>query len=118
VTAPLALEESEALLGALIMTPGWLDHARLNASHFADPTHAALWDELKQRQRDGRLIDMLSLRAFAATTFRELGGANYLLELSGRSAVTSAQVSGYADAIRDAARRRDLYRSNALGRTQ
>jgi len=106
VTLPLALEESEAVLGAILFNPGWIDHAKLNASHFYDPTHAALWDEFKQRQRDGRLIDMLSLREWAKANFRDLGGVEYLLKLSDRGAVTTAQIAGYGDAIRDASRRR------------
>lgn len=106
MTKPLALAESEAVLGAILFNPGWIDHAKLSASHFYDPTHAAMWDEIKQRQRDGRLIDMLSMRDFADRTFRELGGAKYLMRLSDVGAVTAAQVAGYGDAIRDAARRR------------
>lgn len=106
MTLPLALAESEAVLGAILFNPGWIDHAKLSASHFYDPTHAAMWDEIKQRQRDGRLIDMLSMRDFAAATFREIGGAAYLLRLSDVGAATSAQVAGYGEAIRDAARRR------------
>lgn len=106
MSGPHALEESEALLGAVLLTPGWLDHAKLSAAHFYDPTHAALWDEMKQRQRDGRLIDMLALREFAAKTFRDIGGAGYLARLVEAHAATSAQVAGYAETIRTAARRR------------
>lgn len=103
---PLAIEESEAVLGAILFNPGWIDHAKLNAAHFYDPTHAALWDEFKQRQRDGRLIDMLALRDWAKVHFRDVGGVDYLLKLSERGAVTTAQMVGYGEAIRDAARRR------------
>lgn len=103
---PLALEESEAVLGAILLSPGWIDHAKLNAAHFYDPTHAALWDEFRQRQRDGRLIDLLALRDFAAAQFKDLGGAKYLMRLTEAAAPTSAQVAGYSEIIRDAARRR------------
>lgn len=106
MTLPLALEESEAVLGAILFNPGWIDHAKLNAAHFYDPTHAALWDEFKQRQRDGRLIDMLALRDWAKVHFRDVGGVDYLLRLSERGAVTTAQMVGYGDHIRNAARRR------------
>ena len=106
MTLPLALEESEAVLGAVLLSPGWLDHAKLSASHFYDPTHGALWDEFKQRQRDGRLIDMVAMRPFAETHFRELGGAKYLMRLTDMSAATSHQVAGYGEIIRDACRRR------------
>lgn len=103
---PLALEESEAVLGAILQTPGWIDHAKLDTTHFYDPVHSALWDEIKQRQRDGRLIDLVALREFAAKAFAEIGGAKYLMLLCERGAITSAHVTGYADAIRGAARRR------------
>jgi len=106
VTKPLALAESEAVLGAILFNPGWIDHAKLSAAHFYDPTHQAMWDEIKQRQRDGRLIDMLSMRDFAERTFRELGGAKYLMRLSDVAAPMASTVVGYGDAIRDAARRR------------
>lgn len=107
MTLPLALEESEAVLGAILINPGQIDYARLNASHFYDPTHAALWDEFKQRQRDGRLIDLLSLKAWASEHFRELGGTDYLMKLTQHGAFASpAHVAGYGDAIREAARRR------------
>lgn len=106
MTLPLALEESEAVLGAILFNPGWIDHAKLNAAHFYDPTHAALWDEFKQRQRDGRLIDMLSLREWAKVNFRDVRGVEYLMKLSDRGALGIAQVAGYGDIIRDAARRR------------
>lgn len=103
---PLALEESEAVLGAVLMQPGWLDHAKLSSAHFYDPTHAALWDEFRQRQRDGRLIDMLSLRDWAAANFKDLGGAKYLMRLSDAAAPLASTVAGYGEIIRDAARRR------------
>jgi replicative DNA helicase len=107
VTPPLALEESEAVLGAILINPGWMDHARLNAAHFYDPTHAALWDEFKQRQRDGRLVDLLSLKAWALTNFRELGGPDYLMKLTQHGAFAApAHIRGYADIIREASRRR------------
>jgi replicative DNA helicase len=104
---PIVLDAEQALLGALISEPRWLDHARLSASHFYDPCHGALWDELKQRQRDGRLIDFLSLKQWADGAFRDVGGAAYAMRLvEAGVGVFAHQVAGYADMIRDAARRR------------
>jgi replicative DNA helicase len=101
-----ALDAEQAVLGAVLLNPQWIDHAQLAPAHFYDPTHAALWEEMQQRYRDGRLIDTLALRGFAAETFKELGGVAYLVKLMDQSAAMSAQVAGYGEIVRDCARRR------------
>lgn len=106
MTRPLALEESEAVLGAVLLDAHLMERAGLKAAHFYDPSHAALWEEFEARARDGRLIDMVALKPFAAAAFPDLGGVLYLMRLSECAAVLSNQVAGYGDIIRDAARRR------------
>ena len=83
----------------------------LRAEHFYAPEHGDLWDELRMRQRDGRLIDFVALKpwAMAHKAFSQLGpNGSYLLSLDGSKAVTSQQVKGYADMLRDMARRRGV----------
>ncbi len=101
-----ALDAEQAVLGAVLLNPQWIDHAQLAPAHFYDPTHSALWEEMQARYRDGRLIDELALRDFAAERFKELGGVAYLVKLMGHSAAMSAQVAGYGEIVRDCARRR------------
>ena len=101
-----AIDAEQAVLGAVLLNPQWIDHAQLAPAHFYDPTHAALWEEMQQRYRDGRLIDGVALRGFAAETFKELGGVAYLVKLMDQSAAMSAQVAGYGEIVRDCARRR------------
>jgi replicative DNA helicase len=108
-----ALNAEQAVLGAVLLNPQWIDHAQLSPAHFYDPTHAALWEEMQQRYRDGRLIDEVALMSFAAVTFREIGGVGYLVKLMGHSAAMSAQVAGYGEMIRDCAHRRDIERAAA-----
>lgn len=100
------LTAEQAVLGAVLLNPQWIDHANLAPAHFYDPTHGALWDEMGQRYRDGRLIDGVALRGFAAETFKDIGGVGYLVKLMDASAAMSAQVTGYGEIIRAHARNR------------
>lgn len=102
------LTVEQAVLGACILTPSWMPDA-LRAEHFYAPEHGELWDELRMRQRDGRLIDYVALKPWvvAHPALSKLGAnGSYLLSLDGTRCATSAQVSGYADMICDMARRR------------
>ncbi len=100
------LQAEQAVLGAVLLNPQWIDHANLTPAHFYDPTHGALWEEMQQRYRDGRLIDGVALRGFAAETFKDIGGVGYLVKLMDASAAMSAQVTGYGEIIRAHARNR------------
>lgn len=102
----LTLEQ--AVLGACILTPSWMPDT-LRAEHFYAPEHGDLWDELRMRQRDGRLIDYVALKPFVAShpALSKLGAnGSYLLSMDGSRAATSHQVSGYADMLREMARKR------------
>lgn len=101
-----ALEAEQGVLGAALFSNAMMAHAQLDARHFYDPTHAALWEEMRARYRAGAFFDGETLKAFAAETFKEIGGAAYLLRLMDAGAVLSAQVESYAGLIRDCARRR------------
>lgn len=102
------LELERAVLGACILTPAWMPDG-LRAEHFYAPEHGDLWEELRMRQRDGRLIDVMALKPFvmAHKALSSLGAnGSYLLSMDGSRAATSAQVAGYAELLRDYARRR------------
>lgn len=101
------LEAEQCLLGAALFDNRMIERVcALDAAHFYDPTHGALWSEMVARHRAGRLCDLVSLRDWAKTYFAELGGTGYLLKLSERAAPLTAQAQAYAELIRDLASRR------------
>lgn len=109
------LTAEQAVLGAVLLNPQWMDHANLAPAHFYDPTHSALWAEMLERYRCGRLIDAVALKPFAAEAFKDLGGPAYLMRLMDAAAPLSAQVAGYGEVIREHAENRAV--SVACGET-
>lgn len=100
------LQAEQAVLGAVMLDARMIDHAQLAPVHFYDPTHAALWTEMLERYRDGRLIDAVALKAFAAEAFKEIGGQGYLVTLMERGLISPTQLAGYGQIIREHARNR------------
>jgi replicative DNA helicase len=106
VTLPHDLAAEQALLGAALLASETVAHAgALAGAHFYDPVHADLWDEIALRYRDGRLSDVLALKEWFSRRAPELG-AVYLMKLMDAAAPLSVQAAGYADLLRDLARRR------------
>ena len=106
MNGPHNLEAEQALLGACLFSNAAMAHVHLDAAHFYDPTHGALWAEMRERYRAGTAFDGVMLKAFAAETFKEIGGHVYLMKLMDAAAPLTAQVVAYAELIRDLARRR------------
>lgn len=108
MNGPRDLAMEQALLGAVLLTPGHIAHADgLRPEHFAAHEHGAIWEEMRSRYRDGRLIDAAAMREWASKPpLLELGGHTYLMKLMDGAACLASQVSGYAEIIRDMARRR------------
>jgi len=104
VIKDLSLEQ--AVLGGALMHGQWIEHARLRPEHFSEAIHGALWAEMLERNRAGRLLDALSFKAWAQANMAEIGGVDYLLRLTERAAVLSAQMADYSDQLRDMALRR------------
>lgn len=102
------LEAEQALLGAALFDNRTLARVSLTGAHFYDPVHGDLWEELAKRYREERLGDAIAMKEWAAKRCPEIGGAGYLLKLEQAAAPLSAQVLGYADLLRDLARRRAL----------
>lgn len=100
------LDAEQAVLGAALFSNAMMAHAQLDGRHFYDATHGALWDEMRARYRNGQAFNGVTLKAFAAETFREVGGAVYLMKLMDAGAVLGPQMEAYAALIRDYARRR------------
>ena len=105
------LDAEQGVLGAVLNDPRMVEHANLRPEHFYDPTHAALWAEVLERHRADRLIDLVALKPFAAETFKDVGGAKYLMQIAAAGAVMSYQVAGYGEIIRNCARRRETVKA-------
>ena len=108
MSLPHHLAAEQALLGAALLDARTLGRVSLTGAHFYDPVHGALWDELTARYRDERLGDAVALKEWATVHCAEIGGPGYLLRLEGQAAPLSAQIDGYAELLRDLARRRAL----------
>lgn len=74
------LEAEQAVLGALLCEPRESLYG-LEASHFYDPVHAALFAQIQERAARGERGDGVGLRAWAEKRLAELGGVQYLMQL-------------------------------------
>jgi replicative DNA helicase len=54
---------------------------------------------------------LVALKPFAAETFKDVGGAKYLMQIAAAGAVMSYQVAGYGEIIRNCARRRETVKA-------
>lgn len=104
------LDAEQAVIGGCLLTNGFMAHASLSGEHFYDPVHGLLWDEMRQRYRDGRLLDAVSLKAWANAQpgLQEIGGTVYLMKLMDAAAAIPAQIMEYAGVIRSCWRRRNV----------
>jgi len=108
---PHNLEAEQALLGALLFDNETLHRiSDLRASHFFDPVHGRLFEQIAKRVREGTLADGVSLKAWVGADegLKSVGGAVYLLKLMEAAAPLTAQAQSYADLIRDLSLRRDI----------
>lgn len=96
----------QCVLGAALLDARAVALADLRPDHFYDPVHGALWAEVLERYRAGRLSDAVALKEWASRNLKDIGGAGYLLQLEAVAAPLSVQVIGYGELIRDLARRR------------
>jgi replicative DNA helicase len=110
-TLPHNLEAEQALLGAIMLDNqlhGQLG-VPLSPSHFYDPVHRAIFDQMGEMIIRGTIADGVTLQAkFAASgALNELGGARYLGSLI-MAACDPIACGDYARLIFDLAIRRDL----------
>lgn len=106
----LNLEAEMAVLGAALDDGRTLSRVTLDARHFSEPLHGMIWAEMVQRNRDGRLFDMVALKEWAVThVTKELGGHIYLAKLvTAASPHPTTHIIGYATLLRDLSRRREI----------
>ena len=110
--APHNIDAEQALLGAIMIDPRARARAReqgLRSEDFYEPIHAELFDKFGSMLDAGRPVDAITVLSEidgeqpidGRTTLRQ-----YLGELVGHRAVTTASVNNYADTIRVLAGRR------------
>lgn len=111
IKLPHNIEAEQQLLGAILNDNSQFDRisSLLQDDHFFDPLHQHIFAIIAARIKQGVLVTPVTLNAFIQdhAGFAELGGAAYLVRLSG-SAVASFAVRDYAQIIYDLAIRRKL----------
>lgn len=104
-------EAEQALLGALLINNAAYDRVcdKLSFEDFAHPLHGQIYAAIGSVIASGSVADTLTLHGFFAggDVYLQSGGRSYLAQLAA-SAVTVINAPGYADAIADLARRREL----------
>ena len=93
------IEAEQAVLGAALTDNRLVERVSLRAEHFYDPTHGAMWAEIGDRIRAGRVADLFSLKDFAARTFAQIGGVKYAAKLLDNAAPLTSQFVEYAAII-------------------
>lgn len=107
---PSNLDAEQAVLGLLMYEPNVVDRlGDLEAAHFHEPLHSAIFEAIMARLSLGRTADpvLLSQELANLPAFQELGGLDYLADLVDKAPPPSV-TRDYADAIVDAALRRAL----------
>ncbi len=111
---PVNLEAEQALLGALLASGRALEQVEefLRPAHFADPTHARIYDAICAMTAEGRRADAVSLVGRLGGELIEVDGqpvtpANYLASLLA-CMVGVVVASEYGRAVHDCWTRREL----------
>ncbi|MEO1293272.1 MAG: DnaB-like helicase C-terminal domain-containing protein, partial [Pseudomonadota bacterium] len=107
---PHNIEAEQALLGAILVNNDVVDKvAFLEPSHFYDPVHRRIYEQLKRRVAQGKLATAVTMKTLmeADEGLKELGGTDYLGRLS-KSAITIFNAKDYAQTVYELAMRRSL----------
>lgn len=109
---PSALDAEQALLGAVFVNNSAMDSIPpvLDERHFEEAIHGAIFREMKRLRTDGKGITTIGVKMAVVDAPAQIGGltfAQYLAALAA-GAVTIVNVPDFADAIMDAAQRREL----------
>lgn len=109
--APYNIEAEQALLGAILVHNGELDHIgdQLLAEHFYEPLHRKIFTAIRQLNDRGQIANPVTLRHYFERdpAFAEVGGGEYLARLAG-VAFTVINIYDYSTIIYDLALKREL----------
>lgn len=87
------LEAEQIVLGAMLSGEP-IEIGALAGEHFYDPTHQALFAQMRALSARGERADGMALRQWAETHLIPLGGRGYLLKLMEHGARIRAEVAG------------------------
>ncbi|WP_435170785.1 replicative DNA helicase [Falsirhodobacter sp. 1013] len=108
---PMSVEAEQMVLGALLLEPERVGQViRAGGTDlFNDPVHAAVFEVLAKRDRDGMLVSPVTVGDAMRSHdgLRSLGGPGYLVRLAG-SAPAPSSVKGYAQLLGDLRQKRKL----------
>lgn len=110
--APANLEAEQCVLGALLFDNDSIHAVEgLEARHFFEPFHGALFEAISGHARRGRLADPVTLAGELEThpAFREMGGADYLADLVDHAPPVK-NLPDYVRVVVDVHQRRELIR--------
>lgn len=110
-TLPHNIEAEQQLLGALMNDASRIDMLGgiVEDAHFFDPVHAAIFDRIRTRWKQGRPSGPSALSDWAKQHegMQVLGGHVYLAKLAGGS-IAGFDFKGYAGIVRGLAEKREL----------
>ncbi len=108
---PKNIEAEQALIGAILANNKAYEKVSdfLKAKHFADSTHAKIFDEMSKLITRGHTADVITLKNYLEQTgiLNDVGGANYLIKLADSASVMT-NVEYYGQFIYDKYLRREL----------
>ena len=108
---PKALEAEQAVLGAILLDDRALDSVAgyLDADSFYAPVHRKIFKAMLELYTHTKPVDLITVAEFLETRLEleNIGGRSYLGDLAGAVA-TSANVTHYAEIIKDRANLRRL----------
>ena len=108
---PKNIEAEQALIGAILANNKAYEKISdfLKAKHFADSTHAKIFDEMSKLIARGHTADVITLKNYLEQTgvLNDVGGANYLIKLADSASVMT-NVEYYGQFIYDKYLRREL----------
>jgi len=99
-------EAEQQVLGAFLLNPEKIE--AIDADDlFADPVHERLFGEMRRRQKAGKIVSPVGLKAWAEADpgMNTLGGAAYLARIAGQCVILS-DVPSYVDLLADLRDRR------------
>ncbi len=110
-STPYNIEAEQALLGALILNNSTFEQISdfLRAEHFSQKVHSLIFQSIAHSLERGRIADPVTLKDVLShdTEFNELGGYQYLVDLSD-SVYSLVSVADYGRLIYDMYMRRQL----------
>jgi len=109
--APSNVESEQAVLGALLINNGALEHIgdQLRPEHFYEPLHGRIFEAIQKFHAKGQIANPVTLKHYfdQDEALTDIGGGAYLAKLAA-SAITVINIADYSTMIYDLALKRQL----------